>query len=190
MNYSLAQLLDLGRTEAKFIQEQTGFTTDVVGGLLRCIKLGGTTKDIDIAIILTHPDQLRIIRILLRLRGYSVRPGQNPEATYSGSTYYVGDWRKDIDDGYNINIIAYLPPHPIGIRDLVRNFDLNINTWYLDADGIIHNDLFNFQARYVCTTPNRGIDAAVHRRIIRFKSMYPQLDWSSFDSTGVWDIIL
>jgi len=183
MIYSLTQLLEIGRKEAQFIQEQTGFTTGVVGGLLRCIKLGGTTNDIDIAIILPNPDLLRAIHLLLRLRGYVGRPIRNTETTYRGSTYYVGDWRKDIDDGYNINIIAYVPPYMMSIRELVRNFDLNINTWFLDSDGMIYNDLFSMRAKYVAVTPHRRIDTSVNRRIQRFKQMYPQLDWSGLDSS-------
>lgn len=136
----------------------------LVGGVLRVAALGGSTKDVDVA-ILSH--QSNTLHGVLERLGYVQQ--HSADSKYGLTQGFVADYRKD-----DINIILYNPDVYSDIEELVSTFDLNINKYYI-ADGVLCNDHFDG-----CTvlytehsTHQRNID-----RVNRFRQEYPNLDWS------------
>lgn len=138
----------------------------LVGGVLRVAALGGTTSDVDIALIVDHRDEV-IMATLDRL-GYNVQHIQ--DSKYANDTNgFLADYRKG-----DVNIILYSAEVYDGIRDLVSSFDLNINKYYLH-DGVLCND--HFDGEFVIYTENSH-HARHLERITRFRCEYPDLDWT------------
>lgn len=138
----------------------------LVGGVLRVAALGGTTADVDIALIVDHRDEL-ILATLDRL-GYDVQHTQ--DSKYANDTNgFLADYRKG-----DVNIILYSAAVYSGVSDLVASFDLNINKYYLHH-GVLCND--HFDGEFVIYTENSH-HARHLERITRFRCEYPNLDWS------------
>ena len=164
MNYidKLPQIVQDDITVLRALQ----YEPHLVGGVLRVAALGGTTADVDIALIVDHRDEV-IMATLDRL-GYNVQHMQ--DSKYANDTNgFLADYRKG-----DVNIILYSAGVYSGIRDLVASFDLNINKYYLH-DGVLCND--HFDGEFIIYTENSHHKRHLER-ITRFRCEYPDLDWS------------
>ena len=138
----------------------------LIGGVLRVAALGGSTADIDVALIVPSDD--KYIHNTLKHLGFDLVHTQ--DSKYAGETNgFLADYRKD-----DVNIILYSATVYIGVRDLVSSFDLNINKYYL-KDGELCNDYFD--GRVVLYTENSNHQRHLDR-ITRFSLEYPDLDWT------------
>lgn len=162
------------------ILKGAGYKTQIVGGALRVLALGGTTGDVDIAVLIDNWDELEKLkadlRILLSPFSYNFEL-QHCSGMYSDTDGFVADWRCG-----DINIIAYNNDvFDNGFKSLIGMFDLNINQWYLTDCGNLANDFYNPKDGKVLVNPERDGGGRVNRfgeRITRFKSDLQHLDWS------------
>lgn len=163
-----------------------GYPSQIVGGALRVLALGGTTGDVDIAVLLedfTDLNRLQAdLRILIQPLGYDFAL-QHCSGLYSDSDGFVADWRCG-----DINIIAYNTERfTNGFTSLIGQFDLNINQWYFDAHDNLVNDYYVLEEKKVLVNPERDGGGRVNRfgeRIARFKEALPHLDWSEVSQYG------
>ncbi|QGH73769.1 hypothetical protein [Vibrio phage vB_VhaP_VH-5] len=140
----------------------------LIGGVLRVAALGGTTADVDIALIEDSTDQL-VLDVLLKGLGYNLQHVQ--DSKYANETNgFLADYRKG-----DINIILYSSEVYNNVRELVSSFDLSINKYYLDSDGVLCNDHFD---GYVVKCTESSNHTHNLERITRFKTEYPDLDWT------------
>lgn len=161
------------------ILKAAGYTeTAVVGGALRVLALGGTTQDVDIAVICDNQHDYNCLvsdlRILIQpLLGEHITHCHD-KSCYGSTDGFFGDFRS----GY-INIVAYDKGSYGDIGELISKFDLNINQWYLDDHGLLENDFFD--GSVVEINPYRDgcyKEQRLDARINRFKADLPKLDWS------------
>lgn len=138
----------------------------LIGGVLRVAALGGTTSDVDIALIVDCWDGF--ITVTLDHLGYSVQHTQDSKYANDGNGF-LADYRKG-----DVNIILYSAEVYGDVRDLVSSFDLNINKYYLH-DGVLCND--HFDGELVIYTESNHHNRHPER-ITRFRCEYPDLDWS------------
>ena len=165
------------------ILKSAGYTeTAVVGGALRVLALGGTTQDVDIAVICTNQYDYNCLvndlRILIQPL-LDERITHCHDKSYYGSTDgFFGDFRSG-----KINIVAYDKSAYDDIGELISKFDLNINQWYLDDNGLLENDFFDGSTveinpeRDVCRREGRLVE-----RIERFKADLPELNWGGVNA--------
>lgn len=164
MSY-INNLPDIVRADVNVL-EAVQYEPHLVGGVLRVAALGGTTADVDIALIVNHNDTT-ITTILERL-GYTVQHVQ--ESKYANETNgFLADYRKD-----DINIILYSSVVYSDVQELVSSFDLNINKYYLQ-DGKLCNN--HFDGTVVVYTEDSNHERHLER-ITRFSKEYPNLDWT------------
>lgn len=165
MNY-ISNLLEKVQAD-KDVLEALQYTPHLVGGVLRVAALGGTTADVDIALIVHHNDD--VIKTVLERLGYTVQHIQ--DSKYANETNgFLADYRKD-----DINIILYSSMVYSDVCELVSSFDLNINKYYLQEDGALCND--HFDGTVVVYTENSNHERHLER-ITRFSAEYPHLDWT------------
>lgn len=137
----------------------------LVGGVLRVAALGGTTHDVDIALIVGSRDMA--IRVVIERMGYDLQHTQ--DSKYADETNgFLADYRKE-----DVNIILYSAAVYEGVADLVASFDLGINKYYL-KEGVMCNDHFN--GKDVIYTENSNHKRHLER-IQRFATEYPDLNW-------------
>ena len=144
----------------------------IIGGARRVQALGGSTTDIDIAVII-EPCKLYELRRDLESTSFQLQHF----SPYEDSEGFFADWRSG-----SINIIAYDAETYSSIQDLIGRFDLNINQFYVDTNGNIQNDYFDGST--VKVNPKRDHQHQTGRldsRIRRFQDLYPELDWSSLN---------
>lgn len=143
------------------------FQPEVIGGVLRVEALGGSTKDIDIAIRVTPEDYAWARKVLL-VAGYEVQHACNTE--YAKGLGFFADFRKG-----DVNVIVYnrnlYPTH----ASLIESFDLNINKYYEEA-GRLRNDCFDGT---VVLYSAHHLHLPRPERIERFRSEYPHLNWEA-----------
>ena len=138
----------------------------LIGGVLRVAALGGSTADVDIALIVPSND--KFIHTTLEHLGFDLVHTQ--DSKYADETNgFLADYRKD-----DVNIILYSAAVYTDVRDLVSSFDLNINKYYLE-DGALCNDYFD--GYVVLYTENSNHQRHLDR-ITRFSLEYPDLDWT------------
>lgn len=144
-----------------------GYKAYVVGGCLRAHVLGGVSNDIDIAVLGSVEDIL-LINNLLDTQPVHARMS----TSYVDLDGYVADWRLHSD----INIVLYCVKRFPDVQTLTSDFDLCINAWYLDTDGVIRNHHFK------ATEPVKTLGSRSYfrelQRVQRFRNEYPHLDWS------------
>lgn len=161
------------------ILNAAGYDAHIVGGALRVQALGGTTNDIDIAVITTFKEGELLnkdVNILLDRLGFNFKlQHQNSDYT-DDSDLFIADWRSG-----DINLIAYNRSVTPTVRDLVNTFDLSINMFYKE-NGVLKNDIWLQGIGAVVINPNtKGHNPHLKERIARFKQEYSHLDWSPVD---------
>ena len=169
---------------AGILADGAGYEAELVGGALRVQALGGETGDFDIAIIVDDSDELEalhrdVTQIVCPKLGFQFQVAHYSEYGNTGNGF-LADWRLE-----DINIIAYHREAVCDIDDLIGKFDLNINQWYRNDDGLLVNDFYDEDTKLVKINPKRdGLGQIVRLtdRIERFRSLYPDLDWSEIDS--------
>lgn len=156
-----------------------GHKSQVVGGALRVIALGGTTGDVDIAVLVEDfrdLDNLESdLRILLNPLGYRFSL-QHSTGGYEGNDGFLADWRSG-----DINIIAYTTEVYTDFKQLIDKFDMNINQWYYNGEGMLANAHYSHVNKKVKVNPLRDNCTRLGRldaRVARFKADLPHLDWS------------
>lgn len=165
------------------LKDGAGYDAHIVGGALRVAALGGTTRDVDIAVIVSDVQEANALSndlsILLRPLGMCFEL-QHCKIGYESLNGFLADWRCDA-----INIIAYDKAIVRDVQGLVGAFDLNINQWYLDEGGELRNHFYDPETKLVKVNPERDNDFQNFRledRVTRFKADYPHLDWSEVDA--------
>lgn len=163
------------------ILRAAGYDAHLIGGALRVQALGGTTNDFDIAVITSHEEAREnlnrdLVHIVAPRLGMPFELQHLDENPYNDDvSLFIADWRFE-----DINVIAYNQDVADNVADLVNTFDLNINQYYIDEDGVLCNDAF--KGVYVELNPKRlGHNPHIVERVARFKEQYPTLDWSSVD---------
>lgn len=171
------------------ILRAAGYDAHIVGGALRVLALGGSTQDVDIAVIVDEYGEAQafardIGHILFSPMGYHFSM-QHCKIGYESLNGFLADWRYE-----NVNVIAYDKAVVSDVYGLVSAFDLNINQWYYDDAGVLHNDHFDPVTKLVKVNPERDNDFQMKRlddRVTRFKDIYPELDWSEVDAQRPFD---
>lgn len=160
------------------VLRDAGYDAHIVGGALRVLALGGTTSDVDIAVLIPFELtwELRAdVDTLLRDQSYVLQHWSG----YEDNKGFLCDWRSASD----VNIIAYDNAHYPDVGSLVGKFDLNINQFLtvLDQDyTTLHNPYL--ADGVVRVNPERDNDYQTDRlatRIAKFKDIYTDLDWSN-----------
>lgn len=162
-----------------------GYPSQIVGGALRVLALGGTTSDVDIAVLVEDfrdSENLQAdLRILLKPLGYHFSL-QHSTGGYAGNDGFLADWRSG-----DINIIAYTTEVYTDFNQLIGKFDMNINQWYYNAEGMLANAHYSHVNRKVKVNPLRDKCTRLGRldsRVARFKADLPHLDWSAVGKYG------
>lgn len=164
------------------ILKAAGYTeTSVVGGALRVLALGGTTQDVDIAVVCEdlydYECLCRDLRILIQPLVEEHIEHVHDKSGYGSQDGFFGDFRLG-----NINVIAYDQVYYEGIDGLISKFDININQWYVDEHGLLTNEYFDGST--VEINPERDEchrEGRLEERIKRFKADLPHLDWSGIN---------
>lgn len=161
------------------ILKAAGYPAQIVGGALRVLALGGTTGDVDIAVLIEDFRDLENLqsdlRILLNPLGHRFSL-QHSTGGYAGNDGFLADWRSG-----DINIIAYTTEVYTDFNQLIDKFDMNINQWFYDESGKLVNKHWNTQSKEVVVNPLRDNCTRLGRldaRIARFKDDLPHLDWT------------
>ena len=142
------------------------FQPHIVGGVLRAEMLGGTTKDIDVAVLVGEQDITAIKSLLERFAYVCAHENESEYTEQSGfwADYRLGD----------VNVILYNSQTYRTLDALVSSFDLNINMYY-ERGGSVLNNYFDGT---VVTYTHDIKHAQKPERIARFRREYPELDWS------------
>lgn len=167
------------------LRDGAGYNAALVGGALRVQALGGTTNDFDIAIIVADRDEAEalnkdVCQIVLPKLGWQFLLQHFSSEYEDAQNGFVADWRFE-----DINIIAYSEDKVSDHTDLINKFDLNINQWYLDDEGVLQNDHYDPVTKLVKLNPYRdglGHISRLTDRIQRFQKLYPELDWSEIEA--------
>ena len=158
------------------ILRAAGYDAHIVGGALRVLAVGGTTLDVDIAVLGTQKDSTSLHNDLRILLGGLAKFELQHTQTYSSRSGFIADWR-----GGNINIINYDTDRYSSIEELVLGFDYNFNMYLLDSDHKLYNP-YPLGANKVWLNTNiathHNLDKVVNERTPRFKKDLPHLDWS------------
>jgi len=168
------------------VLERLGYAVSIVGGALRVAALGGTTQDVDIAVLVDGVDGLSrlendVHEVLNRVPLCDEEFRYSHERSYSDSDGFLADWRSG-----KVNLIAYNSNCYPTIKSLVDQFDLNINQWYVHPTKGMVNDYIEFDNHVVSVIVNPKRDCQGHTlrladRIQRFKLIYPHFNWSKVD---------
>lgn len=155
-----------------------GYDAHIVGGALRVLAVGGSTSDVDIAVLTTleefqslHKDT----RILFKFADLNFHL-QHCRA-YAGACGFIADWRSG-----DINIISYDKEAYPTVESLVQGFDYNFNMYLLNADDTLRNVSLQGNDRVHLNTniaSHHNIDRVMNERTPRFKEMLGHLDWSA-----------
>lgn len=179
--FNLVAELERAKT-IKGILKGAGYNCEIVGGALRVLALGGSTQDVDIAVIVEGGWEYHALvadmRILLRPFAPCIQHSHDLSG-YSSNDGFMGDLRLG-----NINVIAYSKDTYPNIDALIGKFDLNINQWYIDSDGNLENDYWCPNRQQVKINKYRDSCHRIGRldeRIARFKQDLPHLDWSKLN---------
>lgn len=161
-----------------------GHKSQVVGGALRVLALGGTTGDVDIAVLVYGFNDLENLstrlRTSIKIAGYNFVL-QHSTGGYAGNDGFLADWRSG-----DINIIAYTTEVYTDFKQLIDKFDMNINQWYYNDAGMLANAHYSHVNRKVKVNPLRDNCTRLGRldaRVARFKADLPHLDWTCADET-------
>lgn len=156
-----------------------GHKSQIVGGALRVLALGGTTGDVDIAVLVDDFNDFSNLQTRLwtsiKIAGYDFQL-QHSTGGYAGNDGFLADWRSG-----DINIIAYTTEVYTDFNQLIDKFDMNINQWYYDDEGDLVNDHWSYTTNKVKVNPLRDNCTRLGRldaRVARFKADLPHLDWS------------
>lgn len=147
--------------------KQLNHPVSIVGGALRAEVLGGTSKDVDIAIICGSYDLDLISKVLNKA------PEHVHQTKYAEQSAFLADWRLH---GGMVNVIAYCVDSYSTIGELVLGFDFNINSFLWDSSTHII-DTNGFDGRNVLPC-NYCVGRRNPERIRRFVQEYPELNWT------------
>lgn len=168
------------------ILEKMDYNVSIIGGALRVVALGGTTQDVDIAVLVDGTDGLNILeqevnQVLNNIPWYGEEFSYSHTRSYSDSDGFLADWRSG-----RVNLIAYNSNCYPTIKSLVDQFDLNINQWYVHPTTGVTNDYLDYSDGILSVHINPKRDCQGHTlrlsdRIQRFKLIYPHFNWSKVD---------
>lgn len=168
------------------ILEKFGYVSSIIGGALRVAALGGTTQDVDIAVLVDGVEGLSTLekevdQILNNIPWCGEEFQYSHARSYSDSDGFLADWRSG-----KINLIAYNTNCYPTIKSLVDQFDLTINQWYVSPTTGVTNDhlKYDYGTPVVEVNPKRDCQGHTLRlsdRIQRFKLIYPHFNWSKVD---------
>lgn len=153
-----------------------GYDAHIVGGALRVLAVGGTTSDVDIAVLGTQRESALLdadLRILFKTAQFRLQHTQ----TYSSRCGFIADWRSG-----DINVICYDTDRYSTIDELVLGFDYNFNMWLLSEHGTLRNP-FSMDNTVVTLNTNiathHNLDKIKFERTPKFRAMLNHLDWSA-----------
>lgn len=167
--------------QAKFavgILQAAGYDAHIVGGALRVLAVGGSTADVDIAVIGPTDEQIALhndLRILFKYTNFEFRL-QNV-ATYGGKAGFLSDWRSG-----SINVINYDAAVYSTVVDLVQGFDFNFNMYLLSNNDTVYNVFKGGTDKVYLNTniaTHHNIKKVHTERLPRFRKMLSHLDWSA-----------
>ena len=166
-------------TRAKWIcgvLRAAGYDAHIIGGALRVLAVGGTTSDVDIAVLGTQGESALLhedLRILFKTEQFKLQHTQ----TYSSRCGFIADWRSG-----DINVICYDTDRYDTIDELVLGFDYNFNMWLLSDQGTLRNP-FSMDNTVVTLNTNiathHNLDKVKFERTPKFRAMLNHLDWSA-----------
>ena len=155
-----------------------GYDAHIVGGALRVLAVGGSTSDVDIAVLTTVKESQLLhkdTQILFKFAGLNFHL-QHCMA-YAGACGFIADWRSG-----DINIISYDKETYPTVESLVQGFDYNFNMYLLNSDSTLRNVSLQGNDRVYLNTniaSHHNIDRVMNERTPRFKEMLGHLDWSA-----------
>jgi len=168
------------------ILEKFGYMSSIVGGALRVVALGGTTQDVDIAVLVDGTEGLSTLekevdQILNNIPWCGGDFEYSHARSYSDNDGFLADWRSG-----QINLIAYNSNCYPTIRSMVDQFDLTINQWYVSPTTGVSNDYLKYDNGKPIVEVNPKRDCQGHTirlsdRIQRFKRIYPHFNWCKVD---------